>query len=94
MDGCRMGHDGPSPDTPVLFIRLIIRTFQLVFSVETIFFSHNKSTNGIFQPTYQYKPVSLLSFVLSFSRREKTKLGQSCELSVSNTYVHEIKARG
>jgi hypothetical protein len=26
-----------------LFIWLIIRTFQLVFSAETVFFSHNKS---------------------------------------------------
>jgi hypothetical protein len=31
-----------------LFIWLIIRTFQLVFSVETVFFSHNKSANSVF----------------------------------------------
>jgi hypothetical protein len=31
-----------------LFIRLIICTFQLVFSVETIFFSHNKLANSVF----------------------------------------------
>jgi hypothetical protein len=36
-----------------LFIRLIICTFQLVFSVGTVFFSHNKSANSIFQPAYQ-----------------------------------------
>jgi hypothetical protein len=29
-------------------------SFQLVFSAETIFFSHNKSANGVFQLTYQY----------------------------------------
>jgi hypothetical protein len=37
-----------------LFIRLIIRLFQLVFLVGTVFFSHNKSANSVFQPAYQY----------------------------------------
>jgi hypothetical protein len=32
---------------------LIIRLFQLVFSVETVFFSHSKSANSVFQPAYQ-----------------------------------------
>jgi hypothetical protein len=36
-----------------LFTCLIIRLFQLVFSVGTVFFSHNKSTNSVFQPAYQ-----------------------------------------
>jgi hypothetical protein len=37
-----------------MFIRLIIRHFQLVFLVGTVFFSHNKSVNSIFQPGYQH----------------------------------------
>jgi hypothetical protein len=37
-----------------LFTWLIIRLFQLVFSVRTMFFSHNKSTNSVFQPAYQH----------------------------------------
>jgi hypothetical protein len=37
-----------------LFIRLIICTFQLVFSAGTVFFSHHKSLNSIFQPAYQH----------------------------------------
>jgi ABC-type multidrug transport system fused ATPase/permease subunit len=37
-----------------LFIRLIIRLFQLVFSVRTVFFSHNKSANSVFQLAYQH----------------------------------------
>jgi hypothetical protein len=37
-----------------LFIRLIIYTFQLVFSIEIVFFSHNKSVNSVFQPAYQH----------------------------------------
>jgi hypothetical protein len=37
-----------------LFIQLIIRTFQLVFSAGTMFFSHNNSANSIFQPAYQH----------------------------------------
>jgi hypothetical protein len=32
-----------------LFILLIIRTFQLVFAIKIVFFSHNKSANSIFQ---------------------------------------------
>jgi hypothetical protein len=36
-----------------LFTRLIIRLFQLVFSAETVFFSHNKLANSVFQPAYQ-----------------------------------------
>jgi hypothetical protein len=32
---------------------LIIRLFQLIFLAGTIFFSHNKSVNSIFQPAYQ-----------------------------------------
>jgi hypothetical protein len=31
-----------------LFIRLIICTFQFVFSGETVFFSHSKSANSVF----------------------------------------------
>jgi hypothetical protein len=37
-----------------LLIRLKIRTFQLVFSAETVFFSRNKSANSVFQPAYQH----------------------------------------
>jgi hypothetical protein len=33
-----------------MFIWLIIRLIQLVFSAETVFFSHKKSANSIFQP--------------------------------------------
>jgi hypothetical protein len=42
----------PFPSS-ALFIRLIIRTFELVFSAGIVFFSHNKSANSVFQPTYQ-----------------------------------------
>jgi hypothetical protein len=37
-----------------LFIRLIIRPFQLLFLARTVFFSHNKSANSVFQPAYQH----------------------------------------
>jgi hypothetical protein len=36
-----------------LFTRLIIRVFQLVFLAGTMFFSHSKSANIVFQPAYQ-----------------------------------------
>jgi hypothetical protein len=37
-----------------LFVWFIIRFFQFVFSVNTVFFFHNKSVNSVFQPTYQH----------------------------------------
>jgi hypothetical protein len=49
-----------------LFIRLIIYLFQLIFSAGTIFFSHNKSANCVFQPTYQHSrtaPISPNKFI-------------------------------
>jgi hypothetical protein len=42
------------PVTKVMFIQLIIRLFQLVFSAGTVFFSHNKSANSVFQLAYQH----------------------------------------
>ena len=36
-----------------LFACLIIRIFQLVFSVETVFFSHNKSAGTVFRLVFQ-----------------------------------------
>jgi hypothetical protein len=38
--------------TKAMFIWLIIRLFQLVFSAATLFFSHKKSANSVFQPAY------------------------------------------
>jgi hypothetical protein len=38
----------------VLFIWLIIRLIQLVFSAGTVFFSHKKSANSVFQPVYNF----------------------------------------
>jgi hypothetical protein len=53
------------PNNQTLFIRLIIRTFQLVFSAGTVFFSRNKPTNNVFQPAYQHsrtgKTVTIIS---------------------------------
>jgi hypothetical protein len=42
-----------------LFIRLIIHTFQLIFSVGIVFFSHNKSANSVFQLAYQHSLARL-----------------------------------
>jgi hypothetical protein len=42
----------PSVPNNALFIWLIIRLIQLVFSAGTIFFSHKKSANSVFQPAY------------------------------------------
>jgi hypothetical protein len=54
----------------VLFIWLIIRLIQLVFSVETVFFSHKKSVNSVFQPAYNSSwtaPMIVLHVALFFS---------------------------
>jgi hypothetical protein len=45
-----------------LFIWLIIRLIQLVFSAGTIFFSHKKSANSVFQPTYNSSRTWPFSF--------------------------------
>jgi hypothetical protein len=37
-----------------MFTRLIIRLFQLIFLAGTVFFSHDKSANNVFQPAYQH----------------------------------------
>jgi hypothetical protein len=39
-------------DTMALFIWLIIRLIQLIFSAGTVFSSHKKSVNSVFQPAY------------------------------------------
>jgi hypothetical protein len=44
---------GPNPvANNGLFIWLIIRFIQLVFLAGTLFFSHKKSVNNVFQPAY------------------------------------------
>jgi hypothetical protein len=48
-----------------LFIRLIIRLFQLVFSVGTVFFSHIKSANSVFQPAYEHSRTGSISWDLA-----------------------------
>jgi hypothetical protein len=47
------------------FACLIIRTFQLVFSVETIFFSHNKPANSTFNYSFSAKRTGFLLFFYS-----------------------------
>jgi hypothetical protein len=40
------------PYIKALFIWVIIRLIQLVFSAGTVFFSQKKSVNSVFQPAY------------------------------------------
>ena len=42
-----------------MFASLIIRTFQLVFSVRTVFFSHNKSARIVFWLVFSAKQKGL-----------------------------------
>jgi hypothetical protein len=50
-----------------LFIRRIIRTFQLIYSAGTVFFSHNKSANSVFQPAYQHSGTRMETVPSIFS---------------------------
>jgi hypothetical protein len=47
-----------------LFIWLIIRLIQLVFSAGTVFFSQKKSANSVFQPAYNYSRTGPISNLL------------------------------
>jgi hypothetical protein len=44
-----------------LFIWLIIRLIQLIFSAGTVFFSYKKSVNGVFQPAYNSSRTAPIS---------------------------------
>jgi hypothetical protein len=46
-----------------LFIRHIIRLFQLIFSARTVIFSQNKSANSVFQPAYQHSRTGPTSYI-------------------------------
>jgi hypothetical protein len=48
-------------DPLALFIWLIIRLIQLVFSAGTVFFSHKKSVNSVFQSAYNSSRTGLLT---------------------------------
>ena len=45
----------PIINSSALFVSLIIRTFQFVFSAETVFFSHNKSPGTVFRLVFSAK---------------------------------------
>jgi hypothetical protein len=53
-------HDQNTVETFALFIWLIIRLIRLVFLAGTVFFSHKKSPNSVFQPTYNFSRTALL----------------------------------
>jgi hypothetical protein len=47
-------HVIPEKAIMALFIWLIIRLIQLVFLAETVFLSHKKPANSVFQPAYNF----------------------------------------
>jgi hypothetical protein len=54
-----------------LFIWLIIRLIQLVFSAGTVFFSHKKSANSVFQPAYNSSRTAPMAVFSSPEKGEK-----------------------
>jgi hypothetical protein len=62
-----------NPGTMALFIRLIIRLFQFVFSAGTVFFYHNKSVNSVFQPAYQHSRTAPISVEIYFATYKMSK---------------------
>jgi hypothetical protein len=61
------------------FVRLIIRTYQLIFSIKIVFFSHNKIANGIFSYALVTRRQLLAKFILQ-------------PLDLVSRFVHEIHA--
>jgi IS4 transposase len=57
----RMGSVYAPVAVMVLFIWLIIRLIRLVFSAGTVFFSHKKLANSIFQPAYNSSRTTPMS---------------------------------
>jgi hypothetical protein len=53
-----------------MFIWLIIRLIQLVFLAETVFFSHKKSANSIFQPAYNSSRTAPKPAFIVVSKRQ------------------------
>jgi hypothetical protein len=72
----------PANSLPImaLFIWLIIRLIQLVFSAETVFFSHEKSANSVFQPAYN---SSRTAPICSTDHRPHS-MKESCNISVAH----------
>jgi hypothetical protein len=67
-------HSTTHASRPLLFIQLIIRTFQFIFLTRTVFFSHNKSVNSVFQPAYQHswtEPMKAWSVKAARRRRQR-----------------------
>ena len=57
-------------DAPkALFACLIIRTFRLIFSARTVFFSHNKSVEAVFQFVFSAKQTG--PFGCAFGEKKK-----------------------
>jgi hypothetical protein len=65
--------------TLALFIWLIIRLIQFVFSAGTVFFSHKKSANSVFQPAYNSSRTAPLMLIKSWRPLLKAKLEPTAE---------------
>ena len=63
----------PPPGTPALFACPIIHTFQFIFSVRTVFFSHNKSANSIFSHDLSVKRTGPQAMTVMCTRRAQVK---------------------
>jgi hypothetical protein len=87
-------------DIMALFTWLIICLFQLVFSTKTVFFSHNKLANNIFQPTYEHSrtgpmsntPRAVLSSCASLSIRVGIESAIGSHLAQNNRVQAQNKA--
>ena len=60
-------HDENVTHTKIMFASLIIRTFQLLFSARTVFFSHNKSIGTVFQLVFSAKRTEPLLVLYVYS---------------------------
>jgi hypothetical protein len=76
--------------TVALFACLIIRTFQLVFSIGTVFFCHNKSANITFSYGFSVKqagPIYRQHFLLAIVASYEQNINWHVEYILNQSHM-------
>jgi hypothetical protein len=61
-------------------------SFSAYFSVGTVFFSHNKSANSVFQPAYQHNRTAPLAFTTGTGADAHTDIDKPVSIN-THTYT-------
>jgi hypothetical protein len=89
---CRLNWCNYLCSSLALFIWLIIRLIQLVFSAGTVFFSHKKSANSVFQPAYNSSRMAPLLLIIKLFLVKNTHT-QRLILPIHACYERDLEAR-